>query len=205
MGDKRVFDDLEQPRRPVQMALGAMVMVAVMLAGATYWKARDARPAQDDKALVPQSLIEEPLLPVEVAREVNADLDRRYSDSGRFPPRLRQARQGVAQAQYETGLWYREMGDVKAAYRWVFTAAEQGHIDSAIALSRIYRNGEGRDIDPIRGYAWYLLAVEGGYRGRYAGDIGVLDRKDRAEADRIAAIYRSDFLAGVRAGVNEDR
>lgn len=83
------------------------------------------------------------------------------------------AEQGHGLSQYMVGIMT-EQGqgtepDAKAAFNWYMNAARQGVPDAYFALADMYAKGTSVDKDPVRAYAWFDLARQGGHK--LAGDM----------------------------------
>jgi TPR repeat protein len=103
---------------------------------------------------------------------------------------LKQAQEGVAEAQYLVGILYTQGGpgrnslpqDFPKAVRWFRRAATQGHALAMLDLGRAYVSGEGVRRNDARAYLWLSLAAD-------ALVTGVTTAKDLAaeERDEVAA------------------
>ena len=91
--------------------------------------------------------------------------------SGDYATALREwkplGEQGVASAQYNLGLMYRNAEGVpqddKTAVKWYTLAAEQDDASAQNNLGVMYRNGEGVPQDYKTAVKWYTLAAEQGH------------------------------------------
>ena len=57
------------------------------------------------------------------------------------------AEKGYVDAQYQLGVLYESIKDLKAAVTWYEIAANQNHADAQCNLGVMYYNGEGVDED----------------------------------------------------------
>jgi FOG: TPR repeat, SEL1 subfamily len=76
------------------------------------------------------------------------------------------ARTGVANAQYDLGLMYKNGEGLKKnsskAMKWFKLAGEQGRADALLNIGLMYANGEGVRKNPVEATKWYLLARDRG-------------------------------------------
>ncbi|MDA9163131.1 sel1 repeat family protein, partial [Alphaproteobacteria bacterium] len=76
------------------------------------------------------------------------------------------AEQGLAQAQYNIGVYYDNgwgvVQNYKTASEWYTLAAEQGHAKAQYNLGLMYRNGEGVLQDNIYAHMWFNIAASSG-------------------------------------------
>ena len=77
--------------------------------------------------------------------------------------------QGLASAQYKTGLNYlqgygTEANDSEAAM-WFLEAAKQGHKEAAFNLSKMYMNGQGVAPNMIEAIKWLKISAALGHEG----------------------------------------
>ncbi|MCP5276770.1 MAG: sel1 repeat family protein [Thiobacillus sp.] len=108
------------------------------------------------------------------------------------------AEQGHGLSQYMMGIMT-EQGqgvtpDVDAAYDWYMNAAKQGITDAYFALADMYKRGISVQKDPIRAYAWFDLAKQGGHN--LAGDmLNSLDKELQADQIAQAKEFGKEWLA----------
>lgn len=98
--------------------------------------------------------------------------------------------------------------DMTEAARWYRKAADAGQADAALALGRMFRDGNGIEADPVQAARWLKAAADAGspeaqydLARLYAGGSGVPG--DRAEAIRLyrlaAAGQSAEAVAQLRA------
>ncbi|MEW5769008.1 MAG: tetratricopeptide repeat protein [Pseudomonadota bacterium] len=108
------------------------------------------------------------------------------------------ADQGHGLSQYMVGIMT-EQGqgtapDVDVAFNWYMNAAKQGIADAYFALADMYRRGISVAKDPVRAYAWYELAQQGGHK--LAGDmLRGLDQELRPEQIAAARGFEQEWRA----------
>ncbi len=78
-----------------------------------------------------------------------------------------QAEQGHGLSQYMVGIML-EQGqgaepDARSAFDWYMRAARQGIADAYFALADMYAKGTSVAKDPVRAFAWFELARQGGH------------------------------------------
>lgn len=72
------------------------------------------------------------------------------------------AKGGSDSAQYSLGIESAMAGNHGEAAKWHRLAAAQGHDKAQLALSRLYRDGQGVARDFVRAYMWLKLAADAG-------------------------------------------
>lgn len=108
------------------------------------------------------------------------------------------AEQGHGLSQYMMGIMT-EQGqgttpDVHNAYKWYMNAAKQGVPDAYYALADMYKRGISVAKDPIRAYAWFELARQGGHN--LAGDmLKGLSKELQSEQIAQARKFGEEWLA----------
>ena len=79
-------------------------------------------------------------------------------------PRLKRAAEsGIAEAQYNYGIYFLEIKlDPTTANQWFEKAAEQGFVDAQFKLAYSYGSGRGVAVDLKKAFYWFLKAAEQG-------------------------------------------
>ncbi|MBM3837336.1 MAG: sel1 repeat family protein [Verrucomicrobia bacterium] len=122
-------------------------------------------------------------------------------ETASFHESLRQAEQGSASAQYDTGEDYyfgrTAPQDYAEALRWFLKAAEQGHTQAQANVGMLYALGRGVRQDYLEAFKWVSLAAAHGNEGAKKTQevvLGKLSREQREEAERQV----SEFLTRKR-------
>lgn len=105
----------------------------------------------------------------------------------------RAAEQGIAKAQYNSGVMY-ENGwgvpqDYKEAVKWYRRSAEQGNARAQNNLGYMYENGQGVLQDNVLAHMWYNISSANGE------EFGGENRDKRANVMTAEAIEKAQALA----------
>lgn len=127
------------------------------------------------------------------------------------------AENGDILAQYELGKFYDCCGAYNKAFKWLKSAAEQGHLDAQCKVAECYANGDGVEKDEIMAFEWYMKAAERGNAEAqyclfelYSDGTGCVQDDDKADEYLIKSaengcIEAQHCLASYYQKVSEDK
>lgn len=103
-------------------------------------------------------------------------------DRANFINRVRKARQGDTESQWQVGSTYAKLGHPERALPMLRSAAEAGHPRAAALLGWLHENGRGTEKSIEEARRWYRSAAEQGQADAMAA-LGRLLLRDSAERD----------------------